>query len=73
MGLITSPGVSFNPLAMRFVTFSGYLSALALFLGAGFLLVMPHPEFSHKTYFSENALLPGLVKGEFDEDMAADT
>lgn len=23
------------------------------------------------TYFSENALLPGLVRGEFDEDVAA--
>lgn len=39
--------------------------------GLLFLFVMPHPEFSHKTYFSENALLPGLVKGEFDEDYAA--
>ena len=31
---------------------------------------MQHPEFSHKTYFSENALLPGLVRGEFNDDRA---
>jgi len=29
---------------------------------------MPYPEFSHKTYFSENALLPGLVKGDYVDD-----
>lgn len=29
-----------------------------------------HPEFSHRVYFSENALLPGLVKGEFSEEAA---
>ena len=29
-----------------------------------------HPEFSHKTYFSENALLPGLVRGEFNDERA---
>ena len=31
---------------------------------------MQHPEFSHKTYFSENALLPGLVRGEFNDERA---
>ena len=31
---------------------------------------MQHPEFSHRTYFSENALLPGLVRGEFNEERA---
>ena len=35
--------------------------------GLIFLFVLPHPWYSHKTYFSENALLPGLVTGEFNE------
>jgi hypothetical protein len=36
-----------------------------------FLFVLPHPLYNHKTYFSENALLPGLVTAEFSEDRAA--
>ena len=33
--------------------------------------VLPHPAYNHKTYFSENALLPGLVTGAFDEQNSA--
>ena len=40
-------------------------------LGLIFLFVLPHPLYNHKTYFSENALLPGLVTGEFNEQKAA--
>mgnify|MGYP006975750359 FL=1 len=35
------------------------------------MLVLPHPLYNAKTYFSENALLPGLVTGGFNEDRAA--
>ena len=47
-------------------------AAWALYaLGVAAFFALPHHEYSHKTYFSENALLPGLVRGEFDEDAAA--
>ncbi len=36
-----------------------------------FLLVLPHPLYNQRTYFSENALLPGLVTAEFSEERAA--
>jgi len=42
------------------------LSWLMYLIGVFFIFLMPHPEYSHKTYFSENALLPGLVRLEFD-------
>jgi hypothetical protein len=39
--------------------------------GVAFLLVLPHPLYNQRTYFSENALLPGLVTAEFSEERAA--
>ena len=47
------------------------LSWLAYVLGLGLLLFMPHPLYNNKTYFSENALLPGLVTSHYDQDRAA--
>ena len=72
MGLITSPQNVVNPGVGRLLTYSGLLSGLLMLVGGiGFTLIMPHHEFSHKTYFSENALLPGLVKNDFDQDLSA--
>ena len=49
-----------------------YLAAKSeIIAGVVFLFVLPHPLYNHKTYFSENALLPGLVTGEFSEERAA--
>ena len=46
-----------------------------LSLGVAFIFLMPVGygvlEYSHKTYFSENALLPGLVKVEFNMEHIA--
>ena len=50
--------------------FSFRLSWLSYMIGVFAFFVFAHPEFSHKTYFSENALLPGLVKAEFNEERA---
>ena len=77
MGLLTNPtsgssGSSGGQMMMRFVSYAPLVSTLSLFAGLLFFFVMPLTEFNEKTYFSENALLPGLVKGEFDEEVAAE-
>ena len=48
------------------------LSWLCFLAGIVFLFVLPHPIYNEKTYFSENALLPGLVTGQFDQAGAAE-
>jgi len=53
----------------KLLTFVSFLLVLAG--GLGFLMVMGHHQFSHKTYFSENALLPGLVINSFDQEFSA--
>ncbi len=68
MGLLTDPNSSENGLFGRISTYATPLSWFLYSLGVVFIFVMPHPEFSHKTYFSENALLPGLVKGDYHDD-----
>ena len=76
MGLLTSPvsspGGSGSLLMVRFITYAPLVATLSLLGGLLFFFVMPLTDFNEKTYFSENALLPGLVKGEFDEDIAAE-
>ena len=47
------------------------LSWLCYILGLALLLLLPHPLYNNKTYFSENALLPGLVTSHYDQDRAA--
>ena len=34
-------------------------------------VVLAHPVYNERIYFSENALLPGLVTGTFNQDRAA--
>ena len=76
MGLLTSPvsspGGSGSLLMVRFITYAPIVATIAFLGGLLFFFVMPLTDFNEKTYFSENALLPGLVKGEFDEDIAAE-
>ncbi len=72
MGLLTNPnpraGSGLGALLRRR---AGAAAWLCYALGAAFLVLMAHQQYSHQTYFSENALLPGLVRGEFDEERAA--
>jgi len=72
MGILTDPNNSKRS-AIGSIIMNHYLkiSWLAYFSGLIFLFVLPHPWYSHKTYFSENALLPGLVTPEFNENKAA--
>ena len=74
MGLLTNPtgGGSGGQWMMKFVTYAPSVTWLTLLAGILFFFIMPLQEFNEKTYFSENALLPGLVKGEFDEEVSAD-
>ena len=74
MGLLTNAnsgqGLLFNLLNLL-VQHSKILSWLFYLLGVLFIFVIPHSDFTNKTYFSENALLPGLVRIEFDLDHIA--
>ena len=42
-----------------------YLSALCIFIGLLWLLLLPFNDYSRHTYISENALLPGQVHTYF--------
>ena len=71
MGLLTNPNAVGGGVGAMLRRHAIKASWALYILGLGAFMVLPHPEYSHKTYFSENALLPGLVRGEFDEDAAA--
>ncbi len=73
MGLLTNPNAGSGGLSAFLERHHGRISLLLYLFGAAGILVLPHPwSFSsEKTYFSENALLPGLVQGEFSEGGAA--
>ena len=64
-------------MSLCFSWFQGLLVSVhsILFPGVAFIFLMPVGygvlEYSHKTYFSENALLPGLVKVEFNMEHIA--
>ena len=70
MGLLTNPNAGGGGLGALLRARATPVAWLCYLSGVAFLLGMSHPEYSHKTYFSENALLPGLVRGEFDEERA---
>ena len=74
MGLLTDPnsgGGNASRLVSLIVSHHKKLSWLLYLAGLVFLLVLAHPLYNEKTYFSENALLPGLVTGSFSEERAA--
>lgn len=64
MGLLTDPGKS-DKFAKVLVNHHLKLSAVSFVVGLGWLLCLVDDNFNMKTYFSENALLPGLVLPEF--------
>ena len=74
MGLLTDPnsaGKGSNKLVQIISDYHRPLSWLSYCGGLVFLLVLAHPLYNERTYFSENALLPGLVKETFNQDRAA--
>ncbi|KAJ9593199.1 hypothetical protein L9F63_015244, partial [Diploptera punctata] len=73
MGLLTDPGAGRGKLTQLLVTYHNKLCILLYVGGVAWFLILAHDNFNAGTYFSENALLPGLVKGEFDKEALAKT
>lgn len=71
MGLLTDPGAGSGKVTQLLVTYHSKLCVLLYIAGVVWFMILAHEHFNAGTYFSENALLPGLVKGEFDEDAVA--
>jgi len=78
MGLLTNANSGQGLIANmmdKLVAYAHWWSWLSYALGVAFIFLMPIGygilEYSHKTYFSENALLPGLVKVEFNMENIA--
>ncbi|XP_012253852.2 glycosylphosphatidylinositol anchor attachment 1 protein [Athalia rosae] len=71
MGLLTDPRAG-NGVVIKFLMKWEQLLCATLYTN-GILLFMSlaYPQFNDNTYFSENALLPGLVTNGFDEECAA--
>lgn len=71
MGLLTDPGAGSGKFTQLLVAYHNKLCVLLYIGGIIWFMILAHEHFNAGTYFSENALLPGLVKGEFDEDAVA--
>ncbi|XP_059094884.1 glycosylphosphatidylinositol anchor attachment 1 protein-like [Tigriopus californicus] len=70
MGLLTNPSSSSggHPLVQILRQHAPWLSWLLYVLGVVSFLALAHPYYAHNTYFSENALLPGLVDPGFNDE-----
>lgn len=71
MGLLTDPSAGQGKLIKLLIN---YYSKLCFLMYVGALVwfcLLAHTSVSLSTYFSENALLPGLVKSEFNEGNTA--
>uniref|UniRef100_A0A182MBD4 GPI-anchor transamidase component GPAA1 n=1 Tax=Anopheles culicifacies TaxID=139723 RepID=A0A182MBD4_9DIPT len=67
MGLLTNPSISQKAKYCRKLVRYNTLICLTLYLlGVGFFCALPDGNFNSATYFSENALLPGLVNSELE-------
>ena len=72
MGLLTDPNSGGVNRPLQMISEHHKLVSLLLYVaGLVFLLVLAHPVYNERTYFSENALLPGLVTGGYDQDRSA--
>ncbi|XP_019629452.1 PREDICTED: glycosylphosphatidylinositol anchor attachment 1 protein-like [Branchiostoma belcheri] len=70
MGLLSDPKSRerFSRIAAKY---NSPLCFLAYVVGVVWFLALAYKPFNHKTYFSENALLPGLVEGKFRTENTA--
>uniref|UniRef100_A0AAG5DPV6 GPI-anchor transamidase component GPAA1 n=1 Tax=Anopheles atroparvus TaxID=41427 RepID=A0AAG5DPV6_ANOAO len=67
MGLLTNPSISQKAKYCRkLVRYNTAICLTLYLLGVGFFCVLPDANFNSATYFSENALLPGLVNSELE-------
>jgi len=74
MGLLTDPNTGAggaSKIVNIIIKYHKIFSWLLYVGGVVFLLVLAHPIYNERTYFSENALLPGLVTGGYDQERSA--
>jgi glycosylphosphatidylinositol transamidase len=71
MGLLTDPSAGQGKLTKALLKCYAKLSILLYLGGIGWFCSLAYTPMNLATYFSENALLPGLVKSEFREDNIA--
>ncbi|KAF7285673.1 hypothetical protein GWI33_010251 [Rhynchophorus ferrugineus] len=71
MGLLTDPSSGQGKLTKFLIKFHKKLCALLYLGGVIWFCCLASSSFNASTYFSENALLPGLVKSMFQEDRTA--
>ncbi|XP_065078312.1 glycosylphosphatidylinositol anchor attachment 1 protein [Ochlerotatus camptorhynchus] len=65
MGLLTNPSISQKAKYCKALIRHNTLICFSFYLlGVGYFGLLPDPNFNSGTYFSENALLPGLVYSE---------
>ncbi|XP_025419796.1 glycosylphosphatidylinositol anchor attachment 1 protein [Sipha flava] len=68
MGLLTDPSVGHGALTSIFVRHHNRFCILMYIASVVLFCMLAHDSFSSQTYFSENALLPGLVKGQLNDN-----
>lgn len=73
MGLLTDPSAGQGKLTKALLKYYTKLCVLLYVGGIGWFCSLAYTPMNAGTYFSENALLPGLVKSEFREDSIART
>lgn len=71
MGLLTDPTAGHGKLTKALLQFYTKICVLLYIGGVIWFCALAYPPLNQETYFSENALLPGLVQTEFNEDKFA--
>ncbi|CAH1963460.1 unnamed protein product [Acanthoscelides obtectus] len=71
MGLLTDPTAGQGRFVKLLLKYCDKICALMYIVGILWFCSLAYPAMNANTYFSENALLPGLVKTQFREDKLA--
>lgn len=71
MGILTDPSAGQGKITKAIISYHPKLSILLYISGITWFCFLAYTPLNAGTYFSENALLPGLVKSEFRDDGSA--
>jgi len=72
MGLLSNPShKQLSPILIKFIGYQKLLSFSFYFASIVWLICLSSRQYNAGTYFSENALLPGLVHSNYKEDFLA--
>lgn len=71
MGLLTDPTAGQGKLTKALLKYYAKLCVLLYVSGVVWFLSLAYAPLNAETYFSENALLPGLVHSKFTDDQSA--